>query len=231
MSDAKELLLREKGFGFFGAITSSLSHEITNVLAIIHQLSGLLDDFVHTAEEDVPLDAEKLEETTRRINTQVKRGRELVQRLNGFGNTVTDQQSVIVLNRTVEAMAGLCRRFARLRRVELETNLIETSPRIRGNAFELQHIIYRCIDLSLSASREGDTVRVGVEPQDDGARLVFTGGSVIESTAGLESKQELLTMLVMELHGTIETVVRTGQPIRVEVSLPRSLNNRGRDHE
>ena len=43
MNDAKQRLLREKGFGFFGAITASLSHEINNVFAITNELSGLLD--------------------------------------------------------------------------------------------------------------------------------------------------------------------------------------------
>lgn len=231
MNDPKDLLLREKGFDFFGSITSGLSHEITNVLAIIHQLSGLLDDTVRAADDGVPLDAEKLQGTTQRINAQVKRGRALVQRLHGFGNTVTDEQTVIVLNDTVEAMRGLCRRFARLRRMEIETDLAETSPRIRGSAFDLQHIIYRCLNIALLTSKEGDTVRIGVEPLDDGARLVFTGGSAIESTEGLEPRRDFLTMLAVEMHGAIDAVIRVGQPVRLEVSLPRALNNRGRNHE
>ena len=225
MSDAKELLLREKGFGFFGAITASLSHEINNVLAIINELSGLLDDFFLAAEQGAPLNVEKLKGTTQRIAAQVERGQEYVKRLNGFAHTVDDKQITIVLNEAVEAITTLCRRFGTLRRVELETSLPGASPRIEGSAFDLQHIIFRCIDIILSASRQGDVIQIDIEPQDDGARLIFAGRSPVESAAELESKQDFLILLVAEMQGTIESVIQAGQPVRLEVSLPHSLRS------
>jgi len=169
MSDNKELRLREKGFGFFGAITASLSHEINNVLAIINELSGLMDDFFCAAEQDAPLNIERLKGTTKRIAAQVERGQELVKRLNKFAHTVDDNQATVMLNETVLAITTLCRRFGVLRRVELETNLHETSPKIVGSAFDLQHIIFRCIDIVLNTSKQGDAVQINVEPQDNGA--------------------------------------------------------------
>ena len=223
MSDAKELLLREKGFGFFGAITASLSHEINNVFAIVNELSGLLDDFFYAAEQGRPLDVEKLKGTTQRIAAQVDRGQKVVKRLNVFAHTVDDKQTTIVLNETVEAITALCRRFGMLRRVELETRLPEASPRIEGSAFDLQHIIYRCIDIVLSASNQGDVVQIDVEPQGDGARLVFANRSALESTAELEPKRDFLAVLVTEMQGAIESVIQAGQPVRLEVSLPHSL--------
>ena len=225
MSDAKELLLREKGFGFFGAITASLSHEINNVFAIVNELSGLLDDFFYAAEQGRPLDVEKLKGTTQRIAAQVDRGQKVVKRLNVFAHTVDDKQTTIVLNETVEAITALCRRFGMLRRVELETRLPEASPRIEGSAFDLQHIIYRCIDIVLSASNQGDVVQIDVEPQGDGARLVFANRSALESTAELEPKRDFLAVLVTEMQGAIESVIQAGQPVRLEVSLPRSLRS------
>ena len=225
MSDAKEQLLREKGFGFFGAITASLSHEINNVFAIVNELSGLLDDFFYAAEQGRPLDVEKLKGTTQRIAAQVDRGQKVVKRLNGFAHTVDDEQTTIVLNETVEAITALCRRFGMLRRVELETRLPEASPRIEGSAFDLQHIIYRCIDIVLSASNQGDVVQIDVEPQGDGARLVFANRSALESTAELEPKRDFLAVLVTEMQGAIESVIQAGQPVRLEVSLPRSLRS------
>ena len=223
MSDAKERLMREKGFGFFGAITASLSHEINNVFAIINELSGLLDDFFHATEQGVELDVEKLKRTTQRIAAQVERGHEYVRRLNGFAHTVDGKQTSIVLNEAVEAITTLCRRFGTLRRVELETSLPGASPRIEGSAFDLQHIIYRCIDIVLNASRQGDVVQVDIEPQGDGARLIFASSSAVESAAELESKRDFLTVLVTEMQGAIESVIQAGQLVRLEVSLPHSL--------
>ena len=225
MNDAKERLLREKGFGFFGAITASLSHEMNNVFAIINELSGLLDDFLHAAEQDAPLNVERLRGTTQRIAAQVERGHEYVKRLNRFAHTVDGKQTTVGLNETVETTTNLCRRFGKLLRVELETSLPETSPIIEGSAFDVQHVIFRGIDIVLNASRQGDVVRIDVEPQDDGARLIFTSPSAVESAVELESKRDFLTLLVAEMQGTVESVIQTGQPVRLVVSLPHSLRS------
>ena len=231
MSDAKERLLREKGFGFFGAITASQSHEINNVLAIINELSGLLDDFFQAAEPGAPLNVERLKGTTQRIAAQVERGQEHIKRLNRFAHTVDDNRHTIAVNETVEAITGLCRRFGTLRRVELETNLPGVSPRIEGSAFDLQHIIFRCIDIVLNASKQGDVVQIDVEPLGDGAHLIFANRSAVESVAELESKRDVLAVLATEMHCVVESVIHAGQPVRLAVSLPYSRNSRGKDHE
>lgn len=223
MSDARERLLREQGFGFFGAITASLSHEMNNVFAIINELSGLLDDFFHASEQGAPLDVEKLKKTTQRIAAQVERGQEYVKRLNRFAHTVDDRQTAIALNETAEAITTLCRRFGKLRRVELETSLPGASPRIEGSAFDVQHIIYRCIDIVLNASKQGDIAQIDIEPRQNGARLIFAGRSAVESTAELAPRRDFLALLVAEMQGTIESVIQTGRPVRLEVSLPHSL--------
>ena len=231
MSNAKETLLRQHGFGCSGAITASLSHEINNVLATINELSGLLGDFFHAANQGAPLNVERLEKTTQRIAGQVQRGRELVKRLNAFAHTTDEGQGAVVLNETVEAMTTLCRRFGQLRQVELETGLPKASPRIEGNAFDLQHLVFRCLQILLDASRPGDVVRIDVEPQDDGARLVFVGSSEKEPATDLESRMDFLALLVAEMHGTVASVIETGRPVRLEVSLPHSLKHRSEKHE
>ena len=222
MGDATERLLRDKGFGFFGAITASLSHEINNVFAITNELSGLLGDFLQAAEQGAPLNVDRLQSTTRRIGAQVERGQGLVKRLNRFAHTVDEDQTIDV-NETVEAIAALCERLATLRRVELETSLPETSPRLEGSAFDLQHILFRCIDIALDASAEGDVVQIEVEPQDEGVQLVCSSSSAAKPTAELESKHDFLTLLVTAMQGAIASVIEAGQPVRLQVSLPHSL--------
>ena len=222
MADAREQLLREKGFGFFGAISASLSHEINNVFAITNELSGLLDDFFGAAEQGTALDPTKLRSTTQRIGAQVLRGQELVKRLNQFAHTV-DENEGVALNETVEAIVTLCRRLGKLRRVELETSLPETSPRIQGSAFDVQHVVFRCIDILLDASQEGDVVQISVEQEGDGARLVFAGASVVVSTEELVPKRDFLVLLATELQGAVESFLEAGQPAWLQVLLPHSL--------
>ncbi len=222
MSDAKEQLLRGKGFGFFGAITASLSHEINNVFATINELSGLLDDFISAADQGTPLNMEKVKRITQRIAVQVGRGQGYVKQLNTYAHTVDDKNVTTVLNDTVNDITAICRRFGVLRRVEINTSFPETSPRIEDSAFELQHIVYRCIDIVLDASKQGDVLEIGVEPEGEGACLVFVNKATAESVPDLESKLEFLNVLVAEIRGTVESVIKTGEPVRLAISLPRA---------
>jgi C4-dicarboxylate-specific signal transduction histidine kinase len=231
MSDAKEELLREKGFGFFGAITASLSHELNNVFAIINELSGLLDDFLDAAEQGAPLNVARLKQTTQRVAAQVERGHGHIKRLNGFAHTVDDRRATIVLNEAVEAITALCRRFAVLRQVEIETNLPAASPKITGSAFDLQHIMFRCIDIVLDASKQGDVVQIDVEPLGDGARLICANRSAVESVAELEAKRDVLAVLATDMNSVVESVIQAGQPVWLAVSFPRCHSSRGEDHE
>ena len=226
MADAAEQLLRAKGFGFFGAITASLSHEINNVFAIVNELSGLLDDFLQASEQGTPLKPERLKGTTERIAAQVERGQEYVRRLNRFAHTVDEEQVPVDLNETVGAVTTLCRRFGLLRRVELETALPETSPRIQASPFELQHIIYRCIDIQLDAASEGDVVEIAVQPQGEGARLTFAGRSPADGGAELERKRDFLEVLVEEMGGVVDGAIESGQPVRLEVVLSGAASGR-----
>lgn len=225
MSDAKERLLREKGFGFFGAITASLSHEINNVLAIINELSGLLDDFFQAAEQGASLNVERLKGTTQRIAAQVERGETYVKRLNRFAHTVDSQRALIDVNDTVEAITTLCRRFATLRRVEIQTRFPETSPCLEGSPFEIEHIVFRCIQIVLNSSHQGDTIHIEVETQADGVRLSFVSGSAVGSPQEIEAERDFLAVLVGDRQGELELEIRSGHPARLLVSLPHSLGS------
>ena len=223
MENDRERLLREMGFGFFGAITASLSHQMNNVLAITNELSGLLDDFFYAADNGTPLDVEKLKGTSARIAAQVERGREYVKRLNRFAHTVDDAQSDIVVNEAVETIALLCRRFGKLRQVELETILPEESPRLKGSAFGFQHIGYRCVDIALKASTQGDVVRIEVEPDDRGVRLIVTGGCNGENANELAASRDLLATLVEDMQGEADLEIDSGHPLRLTIALPHTL--------
>ncbi len=222
MNNDKEPLLRKKGFGFISTITASLSHEISNVFAIISELSGLLDDYFHAAEQGVPLNPEKLRETTKRIAVQVERGQKYVKRLNRFAHTIDNNQIPAVFNETVEAITTLCRRFGMLHRVEIESSIPEASPTIAGSALDLQHIVFRCIDIVLSASKQGDAIQIDAVSRGDRSCLIFTNNSAVELVSEMESEMDFLVVLVAEMHGEIESVIQTGQPFQLTVSLPHS---------
>ena len=67
---------------FFGRITASITHEMKNVLAIIKETSGLMQDILAFSNEGVCPHEDKLKGTLHTISEQIERGVELTSRLN-----------------------------------------------------------------------------------------------------------------------------------------------------
>ena len=53
-------LLHEMELSFFGTISASVSHELNNVLSIINEYAGLLDDLVTADKKGIPFENEKI---------------------------------------------------------------------------------------------------------------------------------------------------------------------------
>jgi signal transduction histidine kinase len=72
MTDDSHALAIE-GIRFFGEISASISHEIKNVLAIINENAGLLQDMIMMNEKGLPLNPERLSKLAHSISGQVAR--------------------------------------------------------------------------------------------------------------------------------------------------------------
>ena len=73
---------------FFGKVTASVSHEIQNVMAIVKENAGLMEDLIQMAmqsEQDIPV--ERLVRCLSTIKKQATRGTGLTSNLNGFAHT------------------------------------------------------------------------------------------------------------------------------------------------
>ena len=57
----------EIGLAYVGAMSASISHELKNVLAVIHENAGLLEDLSLRADQGVPLEPERLKTICGRI--------------------------------------------------------------------------------------------------------------------------------------------------------------------
>ena len=68
------------GLEFFGKVSASISHDIKNVLAVINENAGLLEDFCLMAEKGKPLDPSRLKRLALDVKEQVRRGDGIVLR-------------------------------------------------------------------------------------------------------------------------------------------------------
>jgi len=204
---------------FFGRITANLSHEMNNVVTIIGEVSGLLDDLLLLAEKGRPLDGEKLKSLSENIKRQTRRGKELITEMNFLGHSVDEPSRQIDLNDVSGRIANLARRIAERKGGVLELRRFERPVMAVCNPFDLLQSIFWCLDMALEAGAVSEPVCIA-------ASLGGQGPCVsIRSTGfehGAQDRETLshIGMLLAESGGTVTTALDEGGGRVVELRFP-----------
>jgi signal transduction histidine kinase len=167
-------LIGKTGFVFFGKMTASISHEIKNVLAIINENAGLLEDITLMSEKGTPIDPEKLKNQAARIKNQVRRADGIVKNMNKFAHSADEPLMSVDLGEILELLADLSGRSASIRGVTLEPESTGSSARITINPFLLENLVWLCLDFAMDMAGKGKSIRLIAEKTEDGGRIRFT---------------------------------------------------------
>ena len=92
---------------FFGKMTASISHEIKNVMAIINESAGLLEDYTLMVEKGLPIDPLKLKVVARRVTKQIQRADDITKNMNSLAHSVDHFQKSVDLGEILELAVGL----------------------------------------------------------------------------------------------------------------------------
>jgi len=155
-----------EGVAFFGAVAASVTHELNNVLSTIDQAGGLLGDMVARAASGAAIDPHRVETVRERIDRQVKRGVEIVQRFNRFAHSMDDPGGAFEASAVLSNLLGLTGRFADLKRVRLERGEW-TDVEGAGDAFAMQQIVFAGLKQALAESSDGERIEVGLRRDGD----------------------------------------------------------------
>ncbi len=188
----KETQLRQSGLRFVGAITASVTHELNNILGIVDQNAGLLDDLLNAAEEGTPLSAERVDKVADKLAHHAARGAQIIKRLNAFAHSVDHDRQLIDLGEVADHMVALMTRFATLKKVSLKTE--GASVTIDSSPFHVRQLLYVLIKRALEVSASGDTIVVETASWQQGGKLTVAG-PVLESDS---SEDKCLLELLLE---------------------------------
>lgn len=206
--DFKREMTGEEGLRFFGKMTASISHEIKNVLAIINETAGLLEDITFMAEKGRPVDPERIKTLAGKIMKQVQRADGVVKNMNKFAHSIDETVKAVDLGETIEFVAALAARFASMRGVVLETEPSARPVTATTVPFVLQNLIWLCLDFAMGVAGEGKTVNLIAEETKHGPRIRFTRlQSLAEAPRDMfpaEREKALLSSLQAELSADLE---------------------------
>ncbi len=191
------------GVRFFGEITALLSHDLKNVLAIINENAGLLEDFSLMAAGGNPISPERLGMIAGKIQRQVRRADEMIKRLNRVGHSVDRPLDTVNLAGLVETVCALAARKAMLKTVSLSITQPSGPVTVKTDPFVLQQLIWVCIDRAIRIAGASNTVEIAIKSTTRGATIVFGPMEAIRNkpvdTGSELPQKELLGMLNADL--------------------------------
>lgn len=185
----------------FGKISAAISHDLKNVLAIVNESAGLLDDLALRAAKGIEIPPDRLRATTARILKQVKRGDAVLKNLNRFAHSTDVTVAQVNVAETVGLMVDLAGRQAAMKEVECHVTAGETM--LTTGVIYLEALIYLLLRQVIATLPRKETVEIAVAGEEGAVVIGLTNGAGLamlpaEEYPGIQ-EQELLQWL----HGSI----------------------------
>lgn len=204
------------GLQIFGRILASISHEIKNVLAVIRESTGLMEDLLAMHRKGMPLDVEKLATLAERVRRQTWRADVIVKDMNRFAHSVDEPMEVVEVGELICLMAALGQRPASMKGVSLSAEAPETPVTVLTNRFMLELAVWTGLEfamahagheksLVLSAKTSGpeaviliDGLQEGLEPADSGPNAEVL--AALDARLGITRTLEGRTLILRLKH-------------------------------
>jgi C4-dicarboxylate-specific signal transduction histidine kinase len=169
-----------EGLKFFGKVTASVSHEIKNVLAIINESAGLLDDFTLMAAKGKPVNQELLNSLPGKIRAQVQRADGIMKNINRFAHSIDEPEMVVEVREVVELVLALAQRYASQKGVALEA-IPATGPiSLLTRPFFLENLLWCCLDQALKIAGKEKKILIGLHKKVNQIEINFIGSKEID---------------------------------------------------
>jgi C4-dicarboxylate-specific signal transduction histidine kinase len=175
----------QAGLQFFGRMSASISHELKNVLAIIKENAGLLNDYIGAAAKGAPLDPQRLSSVGRRIETQTVRADAIIKTMNQFAHTVDSARQSVDLNHTLTLLVSLHLRTAAMRQVNLAPRSADAPVMITSAPFLLLNLLGLALSTALQAVPAGGALSIRVEKTSSGGLFDFGGLTAFSNLSDL----------------------------------------------
>lgn len=155
--------INSEGLKFFGKVNASISHELKNILAIISETSGFLNDLTDLAKQGKDLKLSLLESCNDSIAEEIQRGFDTIKQMNKFAHSVDIPIKEVDLMETLKLTITLSGFLSAADKVNLK-DTGERIPQVLTSPFLMQNLIYQllsflyqvpgtenCVDIELAS--------------------------------------------------------------------------------
>ena len=174
MTDDSPILAIE-GVRFFGEMSASISHEFKNVLAIINENAGLLEDLLLMSRKGMPIAPERLSTLAQSLVRQVERGDHIVKSMNRFAHSADHPVETVDVGELLHFICNLAARRIAMKGEAPHIEAPETPVTTATNRFFLENLVWSCLCRVLDARAKDEPLILVVEKRADTARIRFRG--------------------------------------------------------
>jgi len=166
-------LTQQQSLIFNGKVTASVSHDIKNVMAIINENAGLLQDISAMMEEGFVLSPHRLDGIAKKIEIQISRANEIIYRLNRFAHSVDEDIVEFDIYEVTEYMLKIYERIAKSKAMKI--NLIKPCKnyKIKTNLFNFEYLIWYCLDLILKNIIKETNLEITINFENQVYNVIF----------------------------------------------------------
>jgi len=203
----------------FSAISAAVSHDLKNVLAIVNENAGLLDDLALRAAKGIEIPPERLNLATSRILKQVKRGDAVLNNLNRFAHTADAPQREANVAETMALMVDLAGRPAAMR--ETRFTVAPDAAMVNTCLVYLESFVYLLLRHVIDTLPRKESVEIAAAAEGEMVviRLVNPAGLPLLQDEVFPGEQEMA--LMEQLHVTM-----LAEPGVLALRLPANLGER-----
>ncbi len=137
---------REDAAAFFGKVTASTTHELQNVLAIIKENAGLMEDFIQMGPENLPDLLERITRCLGKIKEQSYRGVDLTSGLNGFAHTTDRLLASVNIYEITKRLIFLTKRVFLQKGRQIVLIDCKNAPCFETDPVLFQKILWNCLE-------------------------------------------------------------------------------------
>jgi nitrogen-specific signal transduction histidine kinase len=160
---------------FFGKVNASISHELKNILAIISEAAGLLNDLTKMATKGQNFELEMMKTCSQDIVEEIQRGFTTIKRMNTFSHSMDNPLKRVNLIEVLDLMIDLAGFLSFSSKVRFDPPP-GTAPIVLTCPWRLQNLVYETLVFAFETVGPDGEIRVSLHPQKDASvRITFSG--------------------------------------------------------
>ena len=170
----------------FAKVTASVSHELKNVLAIVNENAGLLDDLIMMAGPDQGVPPERVKRATDTITRQISRANTIIKNINRFAHCGDTPMRQEPLKEMLELMISLTDRQAAMKNITSSVDC-PTDLKLTAAMMPFTSLIYLSLrglidiaakesELKISAQQTGQEIEITIS----GAYTAYKASDVFQ---------------------------------------------------